>query len=424
MNERAAASPWIESPRWDVTWMFAGLWAPALAALAFLLTHGVGTHQVQRAFGAGVESFAFIYLPLSVLHRISTTYAVLATPILRDDRRSNPARYLYVPAGIVLCCILLALAFTFHDAFAFMPSLHGRLWGFFVLAYVMFAWERWHFCAQEFGVLSIYRARARQSAPADKRFDRVFTIVLMLIVNIVLVFRAGFRDLREVVLYGTPLAGYRGELLEPIALAAFVLGAGWMVSAIVRELRHPQRSLPKLWFYGLVGSHSLLLYFFPDRLGLFFLSYVFHHWMVSVGLFGRITLHAYEAQPGRPDATRAPLARLLVGVAPMLGVTLVLYLTCAQLDRAGNLSPVPDAMIFAGASVGAKLLAGVIIGLFFAINYLHYYYDRCFYAFSSPAVRKAVVPLLLRAPSTPRPTRAPELVVAAQPARGSASPLR
>jgi hypothetical protein len=397
MSTQAAPSPWIESPRWDAFWIFAGLWAPLLAIGAYLLLHGSGTAQTQRAFGTGIEGIAFIYLPLSVLHRITTTYAVLGTPILRDERRAHPARYYHVPLAITAGCILLALAFTFHDAFAFMPSLHGRLWAFFLLAYVMYGWERWHFCAQEFGVLSIYRVRAKQSAPADKRFDRLFTVFLMLGVNTVLVFRAGFHELRQVMLYGTPLVSYRGALLEPIALVAFASGLLLSAAAVARELRHAQRSLPKLAFYLLITGHSLVLYFLPNSLGLFFLSYVFHHWMVSVGLFSRVTMNAFEAAPARAERpARSPHMQLLFGVGPFLIATLVLYLTCEQLDRAGNLYPIPSAMIFAGASVTAKIIAGVIIGLFFALNYLHYYYDRCFYAFSSPAVRKTVGAHLFR----------------------------
>jgi hypothetical protein len=217
-------------------------------------------------------------------------------------------------------------------------------------------------------------------------------------------------------LYGTPLVTYKGALLEPIALVAFASGLLLSAAAVARELRHPQRSLPKLAFYVLISGHSLVLYFLPNTLGLFFLSYVFHHWMVSVGLFSRVTLNAFAAAPAHPDRpARSPHLQLLFGVGPFVIATLVLYLTCQQLDRAGNLYPIPSAMVFAGASVTAKIIAGVIIGLFFAINYLHYYYDRCFYAFSSPAVRKTVGAHLFRAPL--RGERAPAVATAVPAAR-------
>ncbi len=377
--------------------MFAGLWAPLLALFAYTATYGSGNAGTRHSFGLSVENIAIIYLPLSILHRISTTYAVLGTSILRAELRKDPVRYYYVPAAITAACIGLSLAFTFHETFSFMPTLHAQLWAYFLLAYVMFGWERWHFCAQEFGVLSIYRVRAGQTAAADKRFDRAFTVFMMLGVNTVLVFCAGYADLRQVVLYGTPLTDYRGAMLQPIALVAFLSGATATAYAMLRELRHPQRSLPKLFFYLLIGGHPIALYFVPNALGVFFLSYVFHHWMVSVGLFGRIALHAFEAQPDTRGRTRSAMRRLFFGVAPFLILALLFYSIFDPLDRAGMLSPVPDAMTFAGASVGAKLLAGVVIGLFFAINYLHYFYDRYFYAFSTPAVREAVAPLLFRA---------------------------
>jgi hypothetical protein len=322
---------------------------------------------------------------------------VFTLPSLRDEIRKNRTRYFYVPAAILVGSVVLSLAFTFHTAFEFLPSYHQRLWGFFVLAYVMFAWDRWHFCAQEFGVLSIYRVRAQQSAPQDRRFDRLFTVVMMLGVNTVLIFCAGYADLRQVVLYGTPLSHYRGELLDPLARSAFLLGAIYTAVAVLREVRHPHGSFPKVLFYMLVGGHAIILHLYPLGLGLFFLSYSFHHWMVAIGLFGRISVGAYAAHPPKSSAWwRSPFARLLFGVTPFLTLALLLYASCADFDWAGNLSPVPNPRIFEGATIGAKILIGVIAGAFFSLNYLHYYYDRCFYSFRSPAIRKTVSPLLFR----------------------------
>jgi hypothetical protein len=168
-----------------------------------------------------------------------------------------------------------------------------------------------------------------------------------------------------------------------------------LVVALLREWRHPRRSLPKALFYLLVGGHTVLLYAFPRALGLFFLSYAFHHWMVAVGLVSRVTL---GASVRAAKSTLSAVVRLGVRVAPLLALCVLFYMVFDQLDKAGSPAPVPDERIFEGASVGARILAGVVIGLFFALNYLHYYYDRCFYAFSDPAVRKNVAPLLLGAP--------------------------
>jgi hypothetical protein len=410
-NDRSAcrqpkSSPWIQSPLWDGFWMFSGVWAPALSILIYVaLRLAAGDHTAGEAPAYDLSQIAVLYIPLSIMHRIATTYSVLGTPLLREDIRARKGHYIYLPMAITAGCVALGLCFSFHSLFAFMPSAHAQLWGFFALAYVMIVWERWHFCAQEFGVLSIYRIRARQAAPADKAFDRLYTVVLMLGVTMTLFLCLGFESTR-VLLHGTPLIDYQGPLLRVIALIAFSLGMGMFGYGLLREWRHPQRSIPKLLFYGLIGVHTLLLYVYPKAGGLFFLTYTLHHWMVAVGLFGRVSLNSY------PGASRlGAFAKLARGFGPVLVLCVLWYLFFGVLDTAGNLTPVPTPQAFEGASVAAKLLAGVIIGLFFALNYLHYYYDRCFYAFSNPVIRKTVGPLLLgRSPAdapSPRPQANP-----------------
>jgi hypothetical protein len=394
-------SQWVQSPRWDGFWFFSGAWAPALAILIYFAVR-LASDPSMTLDPAGFDPsrIALIYVPLSILHRISTTYSVLGTSILKEDREKHPIRYHYVPAGIVVGCILLSCAFTFHSAFDFMPSVHAQLWGFFLLAYVMMIWELWHFCAQEFGVLSIYRIRAGQRASEDKRFDRRFTIILMMGTNVVLYICWGFANYIDVLFYGLPDWKFGSELREQIALLALLAGVIVTAWACVREWRHPQRSIPKIAFYLLVGGHTVLLYAFPRAFGLFFLSYVFHHWMVSVGLFGRTTLNAFKADT---RDTRAALKRLGVSIAQILIVFVPWYLFFGSLDTSGNLTPVPNAQSFEGMPPAVKVYSGVIIASFFALSFLHFYYDRCFYAFSRPAVRKDVFPLVFGPAPKPKP---------------------
>lgn len=73
------------------------------------------------------------------------------------------------------------------------------------------------------------------------------------------------------------------------------------------------------------------------------------------------------------------------------GATLFL----GPLDLTSKLTPLPASDAFAGASPGARFVAGLAIGFFFSFSFLHYYYDRCLYGFSVPGVRRAVGPLLL-----------------------------
>jgi hypothetical protein len=261
-------------------------------------------------------------------------------------------------------------------------------------------WDRWHFCMQEFGVLSLYRARAEQRAKADRLFDRVFVVCLMLGVNTLLYVNAGFGDDRDLLWLGTPVAALQGAPLQRAALGACALALLLTAAAVVREALHPQRSWPKLAYYALIGSHSLILYLLPNALSLFFLSYVFHHWMVAVGLFNLITLNGSEQR----SAPKRALAYVL-HVGPWFIACLLLGMFFEPLDITARLTPIPNLHIFEGAGTLVRAGVGLVIGSIFGFSFLHYYYDRCLYSFSVPGVRAAIGPLLLgppkHAPATP-----------------------
>ena len=379
--------------------MFFGLWGPILILLGYF---GAGmiwdNQQTLVHILRKEEALVFLYIAVGVWHRMTSTYAVLGTPILRDEVRKNKKKYLLIPLAILIGCLLLSQAFVFHSAFSFMQSTHGQLWAFFLLAYVMILWERWHFCAQEFGVLSIYRIRANQFSPVDRNFDRAYTIVLMLIVNMVLFFCAGVFTNEKILFYGTALNAYPERVTKAVALAAFIVGMVFMLVAITREWMREEPSLPKAAFYFLIGSHTMLLYFCPEAFLLFFFSYIIHHWMVAIGLFNRITINSYK----QASVTQR-IGKYLIRVGPVVGLCVLWYYYLKNLDLAGGL-PLPHVAIkrFLDIPASTKFFSGIIIGLFFAFNFLHYYYDRCFYSFRDPAIRERVGPLLFDSSHTSR----------------------
>ena len=378
--------------------MFFGLWGPAVILVGYFASGLIWNDRQTLIHLLGVEGpLLFLYIAIGVLHRMSTTYAVLGTPILREEIHKDPRKYLLIPLAILIGCLLLAQAFVFHSFFSFMQSTHGQLWAFFLLAYVMILWERWHFCAQEYGVLSIYRIRASQFSPWDKKFDRIYTVVLMLIVNMVLFFYAGFQN-EKILFYGTKLADYRGEMLDRVATVAFVVGMGLMFVVITREWIRKERSFPKTAFYFLIGSHTMFIYFCPEAYLLFFFSYIIHHWMVALGLFNRITMNSYAPVP-----LASRIWKYCIRIGPIFAVFLFWYFYFPHLNLAGEL-PKPDETLslFSGISSLTKFFWGIMIGLFFAFNFLHYYYDRCFYSFRDPAIRKHVGTLLFETTKSSR----------------------
>ena len=381
--------------------MFFGLWGPILILLGYFGAGAIWNDRQTLVHLIGVEGpLFFLYIAIGVWHRMTSTYAVLGTPILRDEVRKNKKKYLLIPLVILIGCLVLAQAFVFHSTFSFLQSTHGQLWAFFLLAYVMILWERWHFCAQEFGVLSIYRIRANQFSPADRKFDRAYTIVLMLIVNMVLFFYAGFQN-EQILFYGTALNAYPERVVDGVALIAFIVGMVFMLIAITREWMREEPSLPKAAFYFLIGSHTMLIYFCPEVFLLFFFSYIIHHWMVAIGLFNRITMNSYALVP-----VTQRLWKYGIRVGPIVALSVLWYFYfshLSSLDLAGSLPKPDDAIkLFSGIATPTKFFWGIIIGLFFAFNFLHYYYDRCFYSFRDPAIRERVGPLLFDSSHTSR----------------------
>ena len=381
--------------------MFFGLWGPILILLGYFGAGAIWNDRQTLVHLIGVEGpLFFLYIAIGVWHRMTSTYAVLGTPILRDVVRKNKKKYLLIPLAILIGCLVLAQAFVFHSAFSFMQSTHGQLWAFFLLAYIMILWERWHFCAQEFGVLSIYRIRASQFSPGDRKFDRAYTIVLMLIVNMILFFYAGFQN-EQILFYGTALNAYPERVVDGVALIAFIVGMAFMLIAITREWMREEPSLPKGAFYFLIGSHTMLIYFCPEAFLLFFFSYIIHHWMVAIGLFNRITMNSYALVP-----VTQRLWKYGIRVGPIVALSVLWYFYfshLSSLDLAGSLPKPDDAIkLFSGIATPTKFFWGIIIGLFFAFNFLHYYYDRCFYSFRDPAIRERVGPLLFDSSHTSR----------------------
>src|SRR5579871_546364 len=69
---------WIQSARWDLLWIFSGVWAPLF----------VGTLARVSLLSQAVWLGA-VYLVLGVVHRVTTTYGVLFSPLFAEARKTD-----------------------------------------------------------------------------------------------------------------------------------------------------------------------------------------------------------------------------------------------------------------------------------------------------------------------------------------------
>src|SRR5207253_6725159 len=155
------------------------------------------------------------------------------------------------------------------------------------LAIIDYACVTYHFAAQHFGALSLYRSRADRSwCIQTRRLDRFFA----LIAGGVLVFVAD-------ILAGS--VAYQDQWIDRWSFAAWIVSAqdgirsGGMLALLIAtaamlfaELRAPRWSLPRvLYIVGIAVMVGLALR--PRSLFLFLVIWTSQHWILATGLASR-----------------------------------------------------------------------------------------------------------------------------------------
>ena len=159
----ASRSPWVRGPVWDSFWMHSALW---LAPIVLWLAHGYADPESSP--------LDLLYFGLTALfwlgHRFCSTWLAYCTEAYRPLLRTQPIRFVVLPVLITIGCF----AFFLPADLALPWTRAERLVG---LAIIDYAWVTWHFAAQHFGALSLYRSRAGRAACVQtRRFDRFFAL--------------------------------------------------------------------------------------------------------------------------------------------------------------------------------------------------------------------------------------------------------
>ena len=156
-------SPWVRGPAWDGFWMLSALW---LAPIILWLCHGYSNPQDSP--------LDLLYFGLTALfwigHRLSSTYLAYFTEAYRPLLRSQPVRFVVIPLFVTAGCFAVFLP---PDA-ALPWSRQERL---VALAIIDYIFVTYHFAAQHFGALALYRGRiGRGGCPSTRKMDRLFAL--------------------------------------------------------------------------------------------------------------------------------------------------------------------------------------------------------------------------------------------------------
>jgi hypothetical protein len=323
-------------------------------------------------------------------HRLGSAWLAYATEAYRPLLRAAPVRFLLLPLLITAICFAIFL--PPDDALPFT-----RMERFIALAILDYAASTYHFGAQHFGALSLYRSRADLAAdPATRRRDRLFALG----VGGALVFLAD--ALAGAVAYQKLwldhwIPGWFAPVLEPVRYGATHLLAVTTAAMLLAELRARNRSLPRiLYICGLAMMVAIALQ--PRSPFLFLVIWSSQHWILASGLVSRVP--RLEPSPARGRIRRILHALNSRGWALVLLVMLISVLLLPLFEVEANW---PDASAYYygdrlfgqfAASLRTSTFVPALLALGFASGFVHYLLDRCVFRLSDPQVRSAARGLL------------------------------
>lgn len=263
------------------------------------------------------------------------------------------------------------------------------------LAIIDYACVTYHFAAQHFGALSLYRSRAdRGLCIQTRRLDRFFALTaggVLVFVADILAGAVAYQDQWVDRWFPAWIVSAENGIRGGATLALFAITAIMLVA----ELRTPQWSLPRvLYIAGLAVMVGLALR--PRSLFLFLVIWTSQHWILATGLASQT-----------PSAESAPTAgvfrRFLHGlnVRPWAVVLFLMLLSLVllpifEVEANRETGTYYGDRIFGAFATQLRTSTWVpaLLALGFATGFIHYLLDRSVYRMSDPHVRAAASGLI------------------------------
>ena len=372
---------WIKSPAWDLVWILNALW---LAPLLLLLARGhdhVRTSPVDGLFFA-------LAVPLWFGHRVSSAWLAYATPAYRPLLATQRLRFLVAPFAVAVACFALLLA---PESVLPMPLTERVVW----LAVLDYLLVSYHFAAQHFGLLSLYRARAGRASDAiTRRIDRWFALVVgggFVVLAEALAGSIAYQDRWIDLLLGAGWADLLARKLRDGGIVFVVILTAMMLYA---ELRSQRPSLPRV-SYVLGVSIMVLFAFLARDPFLFIVLWSVQHWSAAMGLASLAASGGAQAPGAHRQRLLAPINRRGWAVLLVLAVVSILLLPVLEVQAVSDEYVYAD-RIFGNAAwwLRSSPFVPALLALGFASGFIHYLLDRAAFRFSSPDVRQAARGLL------------------------------
>ena len=377
-----AHAGWVRGPLWDLFWLQGGVWLAPLAVAA------------SWGWPSGDDSPAgMVYLLLSALfwigHRFSSTWLAWLTTAYGPARRAQPVRFYVVPAAVIALTAVVVMAPDDWLPGTWMERV-------MILAGVDYLLVTWHFAAQHFGLLSLYRSRDGRSRDSQTRaLDRWFAIGVGGGLVLIAELAQGASTVPD---------GWLGPLADadflrawaPVAQATAAVLAG--VGTLGMLLRDHSAGAGAGRLLYVTGLGVMVLCATLSDPFVFIFCWTAQHWLAAVGLASVVT--QAEPSPRSPSVLRKWLhaihrvpGRWVLLLALLSALAMPLY----ELESSGGPEDRP-AFAVLNSLLNGILTAPISLQLLTALGlstaFLHYLLDRAAWRFSDPLVRQAAAPLL------------------------------
>ena len=373
---RKWSSAWVRGPLWDGLWILSALW---LAPIVLLLAHGYSNPESSP--------LDLLYFGLTALfwigHRLSSTYLAYCTEAYRPLLRVQPIRFVALPLIVTIGCFAL-----FLPADSALPwTREERLIG---LAIIDYACVTYHFAAQHFGALSLYRSRADRSwCIQTRRLDRFFALTaggVLVFVADILAGAVAYQDQWVDRWFPAWIVSAQKGIRVGAMFALFAVTA----IALWAELRTRHWSLPRvLYIVGIAVMVGMALR--PRSLFLFLVIWTSQHWILATGLASQTP--SAESTP-MTGVIRRLLHRLNVrpwAVVLFLMALSLILLPIFEVEANRETGTYYGDRIFGALATQLRTSSWVpaLLALGFATGFIHYLLDRSVYRMSDPQVRAA-----------------------------------
>jgi hypothetical protein len=284
-------------------------------------------------------------------HNLSSIVMAWGHRRFREHMRKHWIKFVAVPALILvgsvgagwLSGILYPTFFPFHGTKVGVFGLQGWQSPLGLMLGLYFIWNTWHFAKQNFGVLSIYRAK---SGSGHRTADLVYALIIHIaatLIGVLMMLGLVSDSVMDVCMFGA--------LAAVIVMLSFETRLSPRIAFIITDaLRLALGWTSGLWSFAISGMN---------------------HWLVAIGLSSHV--HAR-------DRSAVVFSAALIGFGTIVFALLFIALPFCGLYSTSGPAPLPW---WVRATIPA-------VSLRLGLGFVHFLYDRWLWKLSDPMVRAMI----------------------------------